>query len=224
MLNGTTNTFYTTKLVGHDSSDLVFQFFFGMYFTLHHEYIQYDQYVDYRNSPTSRRLNNEESNKNDDIMPAYYFVFYIMAQFGGLYVFLHLVFGLFMNRWTEQHFKQALVNELHSSIEAKNRLRNQALSDQAERNKTSKVFPIKNKSNLGLRKHHNSEQNPLINEQSMNMRNKVNLNQQNIDLNHKNRDQQSQVNRSENPSANGMNKKSKSFYHYMDALYGIICC
>ena len=113
---------------------------------------------------------------------------------------------------------------MHSNIEAKNKLRNQVLKHQNERNRTSKVSP-----NLNINQHHSNEQNPLIFQQSRNMGSRVNQSAVNNQPNQRYRNQQSQIHRSDNHSINyarksEMDQKSKSFYTNMDVLYGIICC
>ena len=90
---------------------------------LHYEYTQYDQYINYQIS-SSGRLLSSLSNSDEKIMPDYYLAFYIMAQFGGLYAFLHLLFGIFMNRWTEQNLKQSLISNMKDLTQSKRKLRN----------------------------------------------------------------------------------------------------
>ena len=228
-LDGSTQTFFTAELLYFRYDEITVLSFYASIFILHHEYIQYDQYIDYRLSPSTRRLNSESSTKNDSIMPGHYFVFYIMAQCGGLYVFLHLVFGLFMNRWTEQHFKQTLMNELYSNIEAKSKSRNQVLSRQAERNTSAKVSPDNVSPNLGMNVSHNNEQYPLINEQPIKTRNNVHENNSNRQSYQKVRDQESRINEPESLLVSDMNRnqnarRSKSFYNCKDAMYGFLCC
>ena len=230
MLDGTNSTFYTTKLAAYESSHINFYNFFQMFFSLHHEYIEYDQYVDYRISAKNRRrLDSESSSNNENIMPGYYFMFYIMAQFGGLYTFLHLVIGFFMNKWTEQHLKQTFMNELYRSIEAKDKSRSRALSVQAGRNKTTKVFPNLNASNIGMDMSQNKEQYPLMNEESKNIGAEMNQNDVDNHLNPNYRYQQSQRNQFDYQSVydrkkSQTSKKSKSFYTLKDVLYGIFYC
>ena len=216
MLNGVTREFYTTELGIHDFNyeptikDLNYTFM------LNHEYTQYDQYIDYEISPTARRLDSESSSVNYDIIPGHYFMFYIMSQLGGLYVFLHLIFGLLMNKWTEQHLKQTLMNELYSSIEAKSKSRSQALNQQTESNKSSKASP-----SLDIKVPHKNEQLPLINEQAAKMENRENQSE---------RHNEPQINDPEGFKLSDVNCRnqntqiSKSFYNFKDALYGIFCC
>ena len=121
MLDGSTRTFYTTDFSSIDSSGVPISTLFRANFMLDHEYTQYDQYVNYRISQTGRMLNSENSSNNENIMSGHYFAFYILAQFGGLYAFLHLFFGFFMSKWTEQHLKLTIVNEIYSRIEGNNK-------------------------------------------------------------------------------------------------------
>ena len=216
MLDGS-KTFFKTELATHNFLEGAVHRIHYSVFTLHPEFIQYDQYVDYRISPTTRRLNSNSSSKNDSIMPGYYFAFYIMSQLGGLYVFLHLMFGLLMNRWTEQHLKQTLMNELYSSIEAKSKSRNQALSQQTERNRSVKVSPDNVSPNLPMNGSHKNEQYPLINEQSVEMGNRVNQKDFVSSSNRIVRNQEPKINEFDNVSASNMDRnqsshKSKSFY------------
>ena len=228
MLDGS-KTFFKTELATHNFLEGAVHRIHYSVFTLHPEFIQYDQYVDYRISPTTRRLNSNSSSKNDSIMPGYYFAFYIMSQLGGLYVFLHLMFGLLMNRWTEQHLKQTLMNELYSSIEAKSKSRNQALSQQTERNRSVKVSPDNVSPNLHMNGSHKNEQYPLINEQSVEMGNRVNQKDFMSSSNRIVKNQEPKINEFDNVSARNMDRnqsshKSKSFYDFKDAIYGIFCC
>ena len=229
MLDGSTRTFYTTKISYQDVVGISYYNFFGISFILNHEYIQYDQYIDYQISPTTRRLNSETSDSNENLMPSYYFVFFVLAQYGGLYTFLHLAFGLFMNRWTEQHLKQAFVSELYSSLESKNQQRNQALDQQPERYRGSRVVPENRTPNIGLNVSHNNEQFPLMNEQSAHMNNGVNLHNINNHQNENYRNDESQIPEFENypfnPNYRRHKKKAPEFaFNYKDTLYGMFCC
>ena len=229
MIDGSTRVFYKTVQVSVDVADFSFFDFYGVYFFLHHEYVQYDQYIDYQISPTTRRLNSGNTAGNEEIMPSYYFAFYILAQFGGLYAFLHLVFGFFMNRWTEQHLKQAFVNELYSSIEIKNQLKAQAINRQPEGYMGGRIAQDNGPVNLGMNAFPNNEQYPLMNEQSVHMNSVVNLHGINNQPNENYRHDESQLNDFENQSFNPMQrrhkKKSPEFnFDYKDAFYGIFYC
>lgn len=60
-------------------------------FSLAQEYREYEQYVDYQPYfDSSRNLSSENEKKK---MPPQYFILYILAQVGGLYIFLKILFG-----------------------------------------------------------------------------------------------------------------------------------
>ena len=151
---------------------------------------------------------------------------YTLAQFGGLYVFLQLAFGIFMNKWTDQHLKQTLINELNSTIEIKNKLRNKNLDLQVEGHRSVRVFPDHASPNLAMNVSRNNEQYPLINEQPINFYNGVNLNQIQNEPNKNYRHHKSLLNEFQNQSLSpeheqSRNANSKILYDYKDAFYSI---
>ena len=86
MIDGSSTVFYTTAKSTHDASIVSFNNIFGAYFLIDYEYTQYDQFINYQITGIRNNRNLQTNAKNDkEIMSTYYLIFYIMAQFGGLY-------------------------------------------------------------------------------------------------------------------------------------------
>ena len=100
----------------------------SFYFEMADNYDYYETYIDYQpvidsssrrnleqHDSSARNLEQEESSSNKDLMSGGYFVFFVMAQMGGLYTFLKLVFGLFVHHFNTQSLNHKIMNQVHEN-------------------------------------------------------------------------------------------------------------
>lgn len=104
-------------------------------FTLANTYTEYEQYINYRvmrySDDSRRNLSSSESSK--PILYPLYLVLFIMAQMGGLYQFLYLLFGTMMHKYVRLSSYQELIKAVYLNMTQKMQEMND-LSASFERN------------------------------------------------------------------------------------------
>ena len=101
------------------------QFLSTFIFEMADNYDYYETYIDYQpvinsslrnlqqDESSTRNLEQEESSSSKDLMSSEYFAFFVMAQMGGLYTFLKLVFGLFVHHFNTQSLNHNIMNSVY---------------------------------------------------------------------------------------------------------------
>ena len=223
MMDGSTKVFYNTEFIRSTSTELGNYAFFHRVFSLNHEYTQYDQFVNYQISESRRMLAADNSASDEDIMPSYYFIVYAMSQFGGLYTFLHLLFGCFMNRWTEQSLNQEIANTLLSKFDEKSNQRVLAKSQKLEKSKIKKVSPHSENHALDWSLA-NNENDPLVYNKSVNLNKETINKQRELPSLGQNQELDIEINQNKNSMNSSESSKEKSVWKSKDICYGVFWC
>ena len=132
MANGTGAEFFTIQY----GEQLSFDFDSGQYilidtYQLGNSFNLYEQYINYVVDVSTRRNLNladlhqtkcvsEETppprvleSSKEELMSTEYFIFYFMAQLGGLYSFLVLIFGIVVGHIASRSFEQDVINSVY---------------------------------------------------------------------------------------------------------------
>ena len=137
----------------------------SFYFEMDDNYDYYETYIDYQPviDSSTRNLEQQESSDNKDLMSGGYFAFFMMAQMGGLYTFLKLVFGLFVNHFNTQSLYHAILNQVHeSNINSKEEENDHSESDKNLKNKENSYKKEKDFIDFKALKSKIQEVDPLI--------------------------------------------------------------
>lgn len=122
MADGSKDYFYTVHHEPHNFYDATYQYFLSDYYFIDNVYNIYEQETLYepvwtpmRNleSLTSTEHRDLDVKKTEELMPLHYFIFYVLAQLGGLYAMFVLIFGFFVGYVARKAFNQDMINNLY---------------------------------------------------------------------------------------------------------------
>lgn len=105
-LDGTSEMFFSYEMLNWNELNVYFIPFYQMTFYLGYKYTVYTQYVNYRIMSGASGTLLEAGNKMSQI----YTIGYLLAQFGGFYCALHILFGMYMHKYVENSYQQDIVN------------------------------------------------------------------------------------------------------------------